>query len=218
MALTSRAMRIRSLLTAFFRSYVFLYEKRYVFYRQIKLGDCPSKNTFSYRLTTREDIHAMAVFEPHHTRSEFLKWLDRDCWIFVAFDGSRPISFQCISRTAGSRPPLSWIPLTNEQLWVVDTFTLPEYRRRHVTSNLKDYRDRAVAEWGCREIVSSVLEANTPSLALAYRRNPDLIQRFTFMQVFLFRRMWMEKEARTTLEEYLKAKGPLPHSDGRTST
>jgi hypothetical protein len=202
---------------AFFCAYIFLYEKRYVFYRQIKLRDWLSNNTFLYRLATREDIDAMAVFEPHHTRYQFRRWLKRGCWIFAAFDGNRPISFECMSRTAGRHPPLSWISLTNEQLWVVNTFTLPEYRRRHVSSNLKDYRDRAVMEWGYREIASSVPETNIPSLSLAYRRNPDVIQRFTFLRLFLFRRMWMEEDARTMLEVDLKTKDSLRQRDAQTS-
>ena len=113
----------------------------------------------------------MAVFAPHRGHRELQHWLESGDRVFLALDGAVPVAYHCISSDLPVVPPLSRIRLTERQVWFEEMYVLPEYRRRHVSTQLRRYRERCLREWGYEEIVSGVRERNIPALQLIYAYN-----------------------------------------------
>lgn len=212
-----RTKGIRRIATELFKEYVFEYSRWYVFYRPLTSATTflPDEK-FRYRLATVDDIERLAVFEPYRFRSEFCNWLENDVWLFIALDGARPVAFDSISRFPPPQLPLSRIALAKDQVWTVDAYTCPEYRRRHVATRLREYRHSVLQKWGYRGNVSSVRNDNLPSLAYVrnYGGSHRLIQRVTYLRVLRFGRISVKEDARMALDGRLSRAGVLRRTPG----
>jgi hypothetical protein len=108
-------------------------------------------------------------------------------------------------------PPLSRIRLTERQIWFEEMYVLPGYRRRHVSTQLRRYRERCLREWGYEEIVSGVRERNIPALQLIYAYNHTYnpgqlrrVERHTCLTVLGLSRVRVEGDALSVLEAHLR--------------
>jgi hypothetical protein len=91
-------------------------------------------------------------------------------------------------------------------------YVLPGYRRRHVSTQLRRYRERCLREWGYEEIVSGVRERNLPALQLiiyAYNHtyNPGQlrhVERHKCLTALGWSRVWVEEDGLPILEAHLR--------------
>jgi hypothetical protein len=215
-----RVRGARRTVRAVVQGYVFAFRRWYIFYRPIAPGPPPDLgHELELRLATADDIEAFAVFEPNRHRREFREWLAEGAFVFAAFVGGRPVAFQCLSRSVPTGPPLSNLTLAPGQLWTVDAQTLPEYRRHHVASALRAYRNRVLAARGYRESVASVQADNLPALAYAYggrKRLAERVELLTYVRVLGFGRIRVEPVALAELERRLAEAGLRPPDAPRT--
>ena len=195
---------IRRTLKVGFESYIFAYQQFSLSYRSLPdVTFPPEASDFHCRLATINDIERLKVFEPYRRRSEFREWLANGTWVFIAFDGKLPVSFRVASAAPFLQPPWSRISLQKQQLWVVDAYTLPSYRRRGAAQALVNYRDGFLAARGFRESVSfrrldnetaAAMWANRPS----YRPSRE-VHRLTYLRILFYSRIWMESAAKNDL-------------------
>jgi hypothetical protein len=195
------------------QAYLFSYRSWYLFYRSVPAeSPDPPGSEFECRLITAADIEALAVFEPSRQRREFRAWLEQGALVFVAYKDGRPASFQRVSLTVPTGPPLSSVTLGPDQVWGAEAQTLPEFRGQHVGADLRACRDRVVRERGYREYVSSVQSNNLPALILGYggrRRLVDRVERLDYLCLLGFRRIRRQPDALAALERILRTAGLL---------
>lgn len=210
----ARVRGVRRTVRAAVQAYGFAYRRWYIFYRPIPRElPPPPPSDFEYRLATAADLESFAVFEPNRNRREFREWLAGGALLFAAFAEGRPVAFQCFSRSVPTGPPLSSLALGPGQIWTVDVQTLPEYRRHHVAQWLRIYRDRMLGEQGIREYVSSVQDDNLPALSYAYggrQRLVDRVELLSYLCLLGARRIWIDRDALSRLEQRLAQAGLLP--------
>lgn len=191
------------------RGYLFASRRCYVFCRSLATSAAPGADEFSCRLATPDDLNGTAGFMPYRRPGEFRDWLDRGYWVFLAFDEGRPVAFQCLSPATPAFPLFSRIPPATDQVWVVDTYTLPEYRERGVAEQLRAHRDRVLGGLGYRESVAVVPDDNLPALTYAYGGGIWLahVQRLTYFRFLWVSRIWLEEDVGSALEAHLGRAG-----------
>lgn len=203
----ARVRGARRTLRAVTQAYLFAFRRWYIFYRPVRpAAPQPVSAEFEYRLATAADIESFAVFEPNRHRREFREWLDDGALLFAAFKDGRPVAFQCFAYSVPTGPPLDRLTLGPGQIWTVDVQTVPEYRRHHVATDLRAYRDIVLADMGLREYVSSVQDDNLPALRYAYgnpKRLVDRVQLLTYFCLLGFRRISIEADSLARLERVL---------------
>jgi GNAT superfamily N-acetyltransferase len=190
---------------ALWTSYMFAWQRWYFFWQATASPAPPTDDQITLRLATLDDLDRLGVFEPHRRRGEFQHWLEAGAWIFLALDGDRPITFHCFTEAPPPVPPLSEIVLRADQLWFEEMYTLPEFRRRRVSSQLRPYRDRILRDRGYSEMVSAVREDNLPALRYIYQYRATLrrIERRVYLRMLWFSRTWIDADARGALETRL---------------
>ena len=193
---------------------VFAYQSWYVFWTRLE-PTIPAAATggteFTCRLATLADSSRVAVFAPHRGGRELRHWLESGHRVFLALDGVAPIAYHCMTTDPPVVPPLCRIRLTERQLWFEEMYVLPGYRRRHVSTQLRRYRERCLREWGYEEIVSAVRERNLPALHLVYAYNHlynpgqlRRVERHTCLTVLGWSRVRVEGDALPILEAHLR--------------
>ncbi len=209
-----RVRGARRAVRAVVQGYVFSDRRWFLFTRALRPGaHGPPSPDFEYRQATLADLESFAVFEPNRSRREFRAWLESGAHVFAAFEGGRPVAFQCFNFAVPTGPPLSSLTLGPGQVWAVDVQTLPAYRRHHAAASLRAYRDSVLAPRGVREYLSSVQDDNFPALSYAYgahRKNVDRIALLSYRCVLGFRRIRIEQDAGAELERRLAKQGLLP--------
>jgi hypothetical protein len=202
------AMRLRGVrwaAWALFRRFVFSFRRAYLFWNPIPAVPA-SDHRFEHRLAERGDLDRLTVFEPYVVRSRMRRWLESEgTWVFLALDGDRPVAFECNSVAAASDPILPSIALARHQAWTDEIYVVPEYRRRHVSLGLRQYRSQVMQELGFTEVVSKVDEENYASLRRTYSvlARSGRVRRITCLCVLGVRWRWIEENGRQLLEARL---------------
>jgi hypothetical protein len=210
----ARMRGLRRTLRAGAQAYLYSRRSWYLFYRSVPDEPVrPPNDEFTCRLATAADVESLQAFEPTRSRREFREWIEEGSWIFVAYKAGRPVSFQRVSRTVPTGPPLSSVVLAPGQVWGADAQTLAEFRGQHVGAALREFRDRTLRAAGVREYVSSVQSDNHRALILGYggrQRLVERVERIDYFCVLGVRRIRRVADALPALERVLAEAGLLP--------
>ncbi len=196
---------IRGLATALLRNYIYTHERHYLFYRpfaQVAHGFNPE---FECRLAREEDLDALEVFASTYPRSQFAAWLREGEFVFLAFHRGTPVAYQIVSRRSRRHKPFSSFPLERNQVWIVDVFTDPAFRRKHVAVQLREFRERTLREMGYAESVASVFETNSASLAYVAQGVSRRIIFVEFSRILFFTSLRVNPGAEAQLNARLAA-------------
>lgn len=179
----------------------------YVFY---KTTGCPAgareADEIPCRLATLADIPSFGSFRAYRSPATLSAWIrEPTTWLFVAFDGERPIAYDCVSRELPAYPPFSRLALAPDAVWVRDIYTVPEYRRRYVMRSLRVYRNTMLREWGFRATVSGVAENNAASLVSTYDGVVQRVDGLDYRRILCVRSIRLETDVRAKLEQLLDA-------------
>lgn len=186
-----RVKGIRRTVKAGFESYVFAYQQFSVSSRP--LVPFPAEETdFHCRLATMNDLKRLEVFEPYRKRSEFREWITNGSFVFIALDGELPVAFNVASTAAFVQLPFSKIPLQAHQIWGVDLYTLPSYRRRHAARALVSYKYIFLAARGFQELLSFTRTDNKATAAMWANHPRREGHRLTYLRILFFSRTWLE--------------------------
>jgi hypothetical protein len=183
--------------------------REFVLYRLMRT-DGPLNPAFNYRIAQPADLASLDVFNAIYDRKDFAKIFNDGDFLFLALDGNTPIAFQWLSRQSRTRPPYSYFRLHNNQVWVVDLFTLPTYRRLRVASSLRTYRDRFLTDLGYTEVLVPISEDNFASLNFIERATPGAVHYFTFTRILWFTMFRREHNAKNRLINRLDPHTQIP--------
>jgi hypothetical protein len=210
-----RVRGLRRTLRAGVQAYLYADRRWFLFTRALRPGGhAPPSPAFTYRQATLADLEAFAVFEPNRKRREFRAWLEGGAILVAAFDGKKPVAFQCFDSSVPVGPPLSSLELGPGEIWSVDVQTLPAYRRHGAAASLMAYRDETLFPRGIRAFVSSIQDDNFPALSYVFRaiQPGDRVRLLSYRCLLGFRRIRIEDDAAAKLERRLAERGLLPGS------
>jgi GNAT superfamily N-acetyltransferase len=205
-----RVRGLRRTVRAGVQAYVYSNRRWCLFTRALRPGGhAPPNPAFTYRETTLADLESFAVFEPNRKRREFRAWLEGGAIVVAAFDGEKPVAFQCFDFAVPAGPPLSSLELGPGEIWSVDVQTLPAYRRHGVAASLMAYRDETLSRRGIRAFVSSVQDDNLPALSYVFgaMQAGDRVRLLSYRCLLGFRFILVEDDAAPKLERHLLRPG-----------
>jgi GNAT superfamily N-acetyltransferase len=210
---TTRLRGVRWAARTLRRRFLVSYRQAFLFRTPMVPEEASSPETpvsdalLEFRLASPEDLDRLGVFQPYVARSRMRRWLETEnTWVFLALDGDRPVAFECHSTALPPDSVLPPIVLTKAQVWLIEMYVVPEYRRRHVSMGLRQYRRRLMRTWGFEEAFSKIDADNYASLKrmLSLLRESSRVRRVTCLCVFGLRWWWIEEDARPQLEEHLR--------------
>ena len=185
------------------QAFIFDYRRVYLFYRLLS-NEGRLNPHYTYRLATIDDVDSLRTFQSMYTPLQFHQLITGGDYVFIACDDGIPIAFQIASFKSGTRLPRSKFPLTEKQVWILDTYTLREHRQHHVAASLKTFRDRYFLQRGVYEIVATVMENNFPSLFYVTSSPIRSVQFFMFFRFLGFSLFRLNTNATDQLHQHLQ--------------
>jgi hypothetical protein len=111
----------------------------------------------------------MAAFATRIAPSVLRTWCGSDYYFFIALIDGEPVSYRCLSTRL--HPGVSdLILLEPGQLFMVDEFTAPAFRRRGLTRRLAIGMTPALQECGIREVLGIHRTDNLDTIAAARKK------------------------------------------------
>jgi hypothetical protein len=99
------------------------------------------------------DLPRMDEFRRRMTAASLRAWLERQYFFYIALTLSgEPVSYRCLS-TRPHPAVAGYMPLRPDQLFMVDEFTVPAYRRRGLTRALAVAMAPLLLTHGFREVL-----------------------------------------------------------------
>src|SRR5205085_12226450 len=109
------------------------------------------------------------AFASRRPPEQLRRWVsEADTWVLLAFDGDRPIGYDCVTRRVPADLPFSLLVLSPDEVWVRDVYTVLEYRRLRVRRTLRAHRVRVMRALGYAGYVAAVSEKNVSALIATY--------------------------------------------------
>jgi GNAT superfamily N-acetyltransferase len=107
---------------------------------------------FELRFATRADLPAMEGFRRRVTRETLERWCGPGYFFFIALAAGAPVSYRCLSPLV--HPGVAgFIAPGPDQIFMVDEFTVPEFRRRGLTRHLAGAMTPFLLPHGYREVL-----------------------------------------------------------------
>ncbi len=195
------------LVKSLIRNYIFSIEKCYLFYRPLARSGQPRNPMFDFRLASKDDLPSLGRFSSIYRQEQFAEWLRDGDFVFLAWRRGIPVAFQVVSPRSRRHEPFSRFPLNDRQVWIVDIYTSPEYRRNHLALQMREFRENILLSLGYTESVATVRAKNIPSLSYVIRGRQRRIMYFRYMRILWHTSMKFSEDAREELHRYLLKSG-----------
>jgi GNAT superfamily N-acetyltransferase len=154
-----------------------------------------------FRLATSSDLDHLDELERYGRGSTHRSHVKQDSdWLFVACHGDRIVATRRYSRAL---PPASRdghglmsrvMQLDPGQVWVADTFCLPEYRRQGLARLLGLFAKRFLASLGYKENFSAIAITNTPALRMSRHQGSQRVCYVSYFRLLFYERLRVSKE------------------------
>lgn len=144
-----------------------------------------------FRRATVADFDSLLQLEPYgHGSSEVAGVLDDNDWLFIAVHGDRVVATRRYTRALPAYGVMARVvTLEPGQLWMDDTFCLPEYRNRGIARLLGLFADRYLAARGYTGHFTSVALSNTASLRMSLHKGSQPVYHVSCHRVLLHERL-----------------------------
>ncbi len=202
-----RTEGLAALVKSLVHNYFFSLERCYLFYRPLSRSGRPLNPIFNFRLASKDDLPALGVFSSVYRREQFAEWFRDGDFVFLACRRGAPVAFQIVSPRSRRHEPFSHFVLNDRQVWIVDTYTLPEYRRNHLALQLREFRENILLSLGYTESVSTVRADNIASLSYVTRGVQRRVMYFTYVRMLWHSSIKLREDARGQLHERLLRAG-----------
>jgi GNAT superfamily N-acetyltransferase len=121
------------------------------------------------RFARLEDLPLMWRFTTRIAPSVLRAWCGPSYYFFIALVDGEPVSYRCLSTRL--HPGVSeLIRLEPGQLFMVDEFTDPAFRRRGITRQLAHAMTPTLQAWGIREVLGVHRTDNHDTIAAARKK------------------------------------------------
>lgn len=144
------------------------------------------------RGATVADLPRMHGFTARQHPNTLRAWCRPSCVFFIALVGGEAVSYRCVSRLVHTSV-LGVMALGPGQIYMVDEFTVPAFRRRGITRQLAIATNPALMSAGVREVVGIHTVDNQDTIAATRAKNIVTIGRLTRTRVGS--RAWFSYEA-----------------------
>lgn len=104
-----------------------------------------------FRAARLDDVPAMHAFASRMSRQTLRTWCGPDYYFFITLKDGVPISYRCLSRLVHPGV-IGFIQLRPDQIFMVDEFTAPEFRRRGITRQMAIAMAPLLVAHGFREV------------------------------------------------------------------
>jgi hypothetical protein len=158
-------------------------------------GARPEPNGFEIRRATPDDLPLMSAFTARQHPDTLKSWCDARHVMFIALADGRAVSYRCLSRQAHAAVDRV-LTLAPHQIYMVDEFTAPEFRRRGITRQLAIASNPTLVASGYREVVGIHRTDNNDTIAATRAKNIVTIGRLT--RACLLSRTWYSYEPYVT--------------------
>ncbi len=185
-----RQIGLRKLVQVAFQEFIFSRKRGLLFCRSICDSPVPVEmdSLTCCRVESEDEVLQLGAFSGMYSIEEMKEWIRRGKFLFVARFEGVPVAFQCLSPYSRTRMPYSRFPLSEGQVWVIDTYTLPAYRRRGIASALRQFRNWYLARHGVSEVVNAVGVRNIASLRYGLKIPYRSVQYFHYTRL-----LWMQR-------------------------
>ena len=116
------------------------------------IGTSLAATTLVVREARLDDLARMAGFTERQHVKTLSSWFGPDFVFFIALADGRPIAYRCLGRQV-HREVQGIVSLAPHQLFMIDEFTVPAFRRRGITRSLAVATNPTLLARGVREIV-----------------------------------------------------------------
>jgi len=116
------------------------------------LGQPISARTEEFRFATTADLPRMGAFARRMTPAILAQWCGPSYCFFLTLIDGQPVSYRCLSALV--HPGVAgFVRLRPDQIFMVDEYTVPAFRRRGITRRMAIAMAPALAARGFREVV-----------------------------------------------------------------
>jgi hypothetical protein len=126
----------------------------------------PTAGTEEFRFATADDLPRMRVFTRRMTPAILAEWCGPRYFFFLTLIDGQPVSYRCLS-TLIHPGVAGYVRLRPDQIFMVDEFTVPTFRRRGITRRMAMAMAPAPVARGFREVVGIHRVDNRDTIAAA---------------------------------------------------
>ena len=167
------------------------------------------------RAARRDDLPHMQRFHARQPAAVLESWLGADYFFFIALSAGDPITYRCVS-TRVHPALLDSLALNRDQLFMVDEFTDPPYRRRGITRQIAIATNAVLMDHGYRQVIGIHRPDNRDTIAATRAKNIPTVA--TVRRYRLGPKSWVTYEAhagqRSALVTEQTARGKLSRVTG----
>lgn len=109
-------------------------------------------NGFELRFARSEDLPRMPAFTTRISLDTLRTWCGPDYFFFLALKDGEAVSYRCLS-TLVHPGVVGFVSLRQDQIFMVDEFTAPEFRRRGITRQMAIAMTPFLLGRGYREVL-----------------------------------------------------------------
>ena len=121
---------------------------------------------FEYRFARRDDVPRMQGFTRRMSPGILTLWCGADYHFFLTLRDGEPVSYRCLSRLIHPGV-VGFVRLRPDQIFMVDEYTVPAYRRRGITRQMAIAMTPFLFELGFREVLGIHRIDNDDTIAAA---------------------------------------------------
>ncbi|HEV8586419.1 MAG TPA: GNAT family N-acetyltransferase [Methylomirabilota bacterium] len=178
-----------------------------------RIADAPRRTDgLELRFARVEDLPRMERFAARVPRAVLRRWCEPAFMFFLALAGGEPVSYRCLS-TRVHPGVAGFIRLGSGQVFMVDEYTDPAFRRRGITRRMTE----AMAPWliagGVREVVGVHRVDNHETIAAARAKGIPRVG--TVTRTRLLWKVWFEWCGADALDQ---ARGASPRGESPIAT
>ena len=169
-------------------------------------------NGLEIRRATTADLPLMTAFTARQHPATLRAWCDARHVLYIALANGQAISYRCLSRLV--HPAVqSAFTLAPTQIYMVDEFTAPEYRRRGITRQLAVATNPLLIGTGYREVIGIHRTDNRDTIAATRAKNIVTIGQLT--RSCLISRAWFSyqpfvEDVPPPLAPTVRMRSPVP--------
>jgi acetyltransferase (GNAT) family protein len=119
-----------------------------------------------FRFARREDVPRMQGFMRRMSPQILTTWCGREYFFFLTLKDGEPVSYRCLS-TLVHPGVVGFVHLQSEQIFMVDEYTVPAFRRRGITRQMAIAMTPVLLRHGFREVLGIHRTDNHDTIAAA---------------------------------------------------
>jgi GNAT superfamily N-acetyltransferase len=130
------------------------------------VGQTVEESDFEYRFARRDDVPRMEALTRRMSPGILALWCGADYYFFLTLRDGQPVSYRCLSRLVHPGV-VGFVRLRSDQIFMVDEYTVPEFRRRGITRQMAIAMAPLLLELGYREVLGIHRTDNHDTVAAA---------------------------------------------------